>query len=382
MPVTGTAHKVPAASSAATAKELSTAGQAPAVTAALIAVVEDSSAAGGTCSRPAWTRRASARKSRVPEPASRLTRGVWASSVAGTPLRRRAHPWVGATTRVSTSRPTGSACRPGGMPGPSTKPMSARSPRTSSATSAELTADSATAAPGWTVCRAVSHAGTRYSATVMLAAICSRESRSRRRAVTPASRALAASTAACAQSATSTPDAVSLEPRGERSISARPSCPSSSRIRALAAGWEMPCSAAARPRLPTRATLSSRSKPVRSDTLDGRGIDRGYDLTADWSLPRSAAGADPGIVTQILDMPRTGPGLVPQPPRSLPLGLLKELDHPQDMFRDLGPNWYASVMGTGIVAIAGAKLPVYVPGLHEFATAVWILAAAALVALT
>jgi len=80
-------------------------------------------------------------------------------------------------------------------------------------------------------------------------------------------------------------------------------------------------------------------------------------------------------VTQILD-------LVPQPARSLPLGLLRELDHPQDMFRDLGPNWYASVMGTGIVAIAGAKLPVHVPGLHEFATAVWVLAAAALVALT
>ena len=80
-------------------------------------------------------------------------------------------------------------------------------------------------------------------------------------------------------------------------------------------------------------------------------------------------------MTQILD-------LVPQPARSLPLGLLRELDHPQDMFRDLGPNWYASVMGTGIVAIAGAKLPVHVPGLHEFATAVWVLAAAALVALT
>jgi C4-dicarboxylate transporter/malic acid transport protein len=80
-------------------------------------------------------------------------------------------------------------------------------------------------------------------------------------------------------------------------------------------------------------------------------------------------------VTQILD-------LAPHPARSLPLGLLRELDHPQDMFRDLGPNWYASVMGTGIVAIAGAKLPVHVPGLHEFATAVWVLATAALVALT
>ena len=52
-PVTGTARKVPADSSAATASELSTAGPAPAATAALIAVVEDSSAAGGAEARPA-----------------------------------------------------------------------------------------------------------------------------------------------------------------------------------------------------------------------------------------------------------------------------------------------------------------------------------------
>ena len=87
-------------------------------------------------------------------------------------------------------------------------------------------------------------------------------------------------------------------------------------------------------------------------------------------------------MTQTLDIPRPDPDTGPRPPRSLPLGLLKELDHPQDMFRDLGPNWYASVMGTGIVAIAGASLPVHVRGLHVFATAVWVLAAAALVALT
>jgi C4-dicarboxylate transporter/malic acid transport protein len=68
--------------------------------------------------------------------------------------------------------------------------------------------------------------------------------------------------------------------------------------------------------------------------------------------------------------------------RNLPFGLLKELDRPEHVFRDLGPNWYASIMGTGIVAIAGAKLPVAVPGLHVFATAVWVLAATALIALT
>jgi C4-dicarboxylate transporter/malic acid transport protein len=38
----------------------------------------------------------------------------------------------------------------------------------------------------------------------------------------------------------------------------------------------------------------------------------------------------------------------------------------------LGPNWFASVMGTGIVATAGATLPLHVPGLRAFAQAVWV----------
>ena len=70
------------------------------------------------------------------------------------------------------------------------------------------------------------------------------------------------------------------------------------------------------------------------------------------------------------------------PAHHLPFGLLKELDRPGHVFRDLGPNWYAAIMGTGIVAVAGARLPVAVPGLHVFATAVWALAATALIALT
>ena len=52
------------------------------------------------------------------------------------------------------------------------------------------------------------------------------------------------------------------------------------------------------------------------------------------------------------------------------------------MFRDIGPNWFAAVMGTGIVANAGAILPLRVPGLRGFATVVWGLAAAALITLT
>ncbi|ADI03780.1 C4-dicarboxylate transporter/malic acid transport protein [Streptomyces bingchenggensis BCW-1] len=66
----------------------------------------------------------------------------------------------------------------------------------------------------------------------------------------------------------------------------------------------------------------------------------------------------------------------------LPFGLLRDLRHPAQIFEHLGPNWYASVMGTGIVANAAVTLPVHVTGLRPAATLVWLLAAALLVALT
>ncbi len=47
----------------------------------------------------------------------------------------------------------------------------------------------------------------------------------------------------------------------------------------------------------------------------------------------------------------------------------------------LGPNWFASVMGTGIVANAGALLPFDVPGLKYFAQVVWVAAAVLLAVL-
>ena len=47
----------------------------------------------------------------------------------------------------------------------------------------------------------------------------------------------------------------------------------------------------------------------------------------------------------------------------------------------LGPNWFASVMGTGIVATAAATLPVHLPGLRAFAQGVWVFAAALLLVL-
>ncbi|WP_194819612.1 TDT family transporter [Nocardia sp. XZ_19_385] len=68
---------------------------------------------------------------------------------------------------------------------------------------------------------------------------------------------------------------------------------------------------------------------------------------------------------------------------SRPLGsrrLLGELD--RDSLRHLGPNWFAAVMGTGIVANAAATLPWQFPGLHDAAIVVWGVAALFLIGLT
>jgi C4-dicarboxylate transporter/malic acid transport protein len=49
--------------------------------------------------------------------------------------------------------------------------------------------------------------------------------------------------------------------------------------------------------------------------------------------------------------------------------------------KNFGPNWFASVMGTGIVATAGATLPIQVPGQHVFTRVVWVVAAVLLLVL-
>lgn len=54
--------------------------------------------------------------------------------------------------------------------------------------------------------------------------------------------------------------------------------------------------------------------------------------------------------------------------------LLSSLESRDQVLRHLGPNWFASVMGTGIVAVAAATLPVHIPGLRVFAWVVWGLA--------
>ena len=64
------------------------------------------------------------------------------------------------------------------------------------------------------------------------------------------------------------------------------------------------------------------------------------------------------------------------------IGLLRDLERPREMFANLGPNWYSSIMGTGIVGGAAATLPIQFPGLRVFGTVVWGLAAVLLVLLT
>ena len=39
---------------------------------------------------------------------------------------------------------------------------------------------------------------------------------------------------------------------------------------------------------------------------------------------------------------------------------------------ELGPNWFASVMGTGIIANAGASLPLLAEHLQTFAFIIWL----------
>src|SRR6202161_2337665 len=69
------------------------------------------------------------------------------------------------------------------------------------------------------------------------------------------------------------------------------------------------------------------------------------------------------------------------------LMLLEELDDDPGnagsggVAREFGPNWFATVMGTGIVAVAGAELPLPLPGPRGFATVGWGLASLLLIGL-
>jgi tellurite resistance protein TehA-like permease len=63
-------------------------------------------------------------------------------------------------------------------------------------------------------------------------------------------------------------------------------------------------------------------------------------------------------------------------------GRLSELEHRGEAFANIGPNWFAAVMGTGILATAAMLLPVRVAGQTEFAVGAWALAAVLLMLVT
>ncbi|WP_130290775.1 TDT family transporter [Pseudonocardia sediminis] len=91
------------------------------------------------------------------------------------------------------------------------------------------------------------------------------------------------------------------------------------------------------------------------------------------------------MATPVLDRPARPAVGRDSGPRRHPLqraGLFRALDHPRDVVANLGPNWFSSIMGTGIVANAAVTLPHTVPGLHVAALVVWALASVMLVALT
>ncbi|MDR6610302.1 TDT family transporter [Pseudomonas synxantha] len=48
------------------------------------------------------------------------------------------------------------------------------------------------------------------------------------------------------------------------------------------------------------------------------------------------------------------------------------LQHPREVIRQFTPNWFAATMGTGVLALAVAQLPVAMPALHAFAEALWL----------
>ncbi len=51
---------------------------------------------------------------------------------------------------------------------------------------------------------------------------------------------------------------------------------------------------------------------------------------------------------------------------------LSQLQHPREVIRQFTPNWFAATMGTGVLALALAQLPVHIPGIHVFAEGLWL----------
>jgi C4-dicarboxylate transporter/malic acid transport protein len=88
-------------------------------------------------------------------------------------------------------------------------------------------------------------------------------------------------------------------------------------------------------------------------------------------------------LTPVTDRATAPPSVAERPRHPLARwGLFTDLEHPRQIVANLTPNWFASVMGTGIVAVAAATLPEQFPGLHTAAIVVWAAAGALLIALT
>ncbi|EJK99689.1 TDT family transporter [Pseudomonas chlororaphis] len=51
---------------------------------------------------------------------------------------------------------------------------------------------------------------------------------------------------------------------------------------------------------------------------------------------------------------------------------LSQLQHPCEAIRHFTPNWFAATMGTGVLALALAQLPLRIPGLHLLAEGLWL----------
>ncbi|QXI24403.1 MULTISPECIES: TDT family transporter [Pseudomonas] len=49
-----------------------------------------------------------------------------------------------------------------------------------------------------------------------------------------------------------------------------------------------------------------------------------------------------------------------------------QLQHPREVIRQFTPNWFAATMGTGVLALALAQLPLAIPGLRAVAEGLWL----------
>jgi C4-dicarboxylate transporter/malic acid transport protein len=84
----------------------------------------------------------------------------------------------------------------------------------------------------------------------------------------------------------------------------------------------------------------------------------------------------------VISLPPPAPVGSPTGHSSPGRGFLAALDDRRLALAAVGPNWFASVMGTSIVVTAAVTLPVRAPGLRPLALGVWVLAGLLLIAVT